>query len=309
MIGSGRRDAGCSTEQVQKGQLMNAVSETNVLTGRMVSGDDLLRAGRSLKVLAIAVIVLLSLGIGLLSIQQWLESGAAQQMFRTDGQVVYGFGLLMLLTIGYLVGKGRSTTRYQKTLIAQLLEEEAVARARRMDPILEYHHPELCREILLRQANYAGRIHSGISLVELSIPDFGKFAMEEHNRPVAEEFYREMRRHCRALDFWLRWGPNSFLLVLLEVPANETPGVVYRLRSRLVQWWNQQTEIAAPAHSEWRYRTVGSLGSSGDVLREVRSLMEPEQFIPTPIADIWQARGESLEPSAPEPAGKGRQPR
>ena len=295
-----------STDQVRKGYVMNAVSETNLLTGRMITGDDLLRAGRSLKVLAILVIVLLSLGVGVLAIQQWLESGIVQNAFRTDGQAVYGFGLLMLLTVGYLVGKGWATTRYQQTLIAQLLEEEAVTRARRMDPILEFHHPELCREILLRQANYAGRIHSPISLVEMTVPEFGKFSMDEQNRPVAEEFYQEMRRYCRALDFWLRWSPNSFLLVLLEVSAEETAGVVYRFRSRLNHWWIQQTEIAAPARFEWRYRTVGSLGSSGDVLREVRSLMEPDLFVPTPIADIWQAPGESPESFERDPAGKGR---
>ena len=285
---------------------MNAISGTDSMAGRMISGDDLLQAGRSLKVLAVVVIVLLSLGIGVLGFQQWLESGALQHVLRTDGQAVYGFGLLMLLTVGYLVGKGWSTTRYQQTLITQLLEEEAVTRARRMDPILEYHHPDLCREILLRQANYAGRIRSGISLVEMTIPEFGKFAMEEQNRLVAQEFYQEMRRHCRSLDFWLRWGPNSFLLVMLEVSSEETAGVVYRLRSRLVSWWNQQTEIPMPAGFEWRYRAVGSLGSSGDVLREVRSLMEPDQFIPTPIADIWQARGESMAAKDVEPAGQGR---
>jgi hypothetical protein len=285
---------------------MNAVSETNLLTGGMVSRQDLLRAGRSLKILAIVVIILLSLGVGILAIQQWLESGMLQSMLRTDGQAVYGFGLLMLLTVGYLVGKGWSTTRYQQTLIAQLLEQESITRARRMDPILEFHHPELCREILVRQANYAKRIQSPLSLVEMTVPEFGKFSMDEQNRPVAEEFYREMRRHCRALDFWLRWSPNSFLLILLEVSPEETAGVVYRLRSRIDHWWNQQAEIAAPGKFEWRYRTVGSIGSSGDVLREVRSLMEPELFVPTPIAGIWQARGEGLESRESEPAWKGR---
>ncbi|MBI2819639.1 MAG: hypothetical protein HYX73_06650 [Acidobacteria bacterium] len=288
---------------------MNAVSETNVLSGRMITGEDLLRAGRSLKILAIIVIVLLSVGVGVLAIQQWMESGILQQITGPDGQAVYGFGLLMLLTVGYLVGKGWSTTRYQQTVIAQLLQEEAITRARRMDPILEFHHPDLCREILLRQANYAGRIHSGISLVEMTVADFGKFALEEQNRPVAEEFYQEMRRHCRPLDFWLRWSPNSFLLVLLEVSAEETAGVVYRLRSRLNHWWNQQTERSSPAGFEWRYRTVGTIGSSGDVLREVRSLMEPDLFVPTPIAGVWQARGESLEISKPELTEKGRSSR
>ena len=288
---------------------MNAVSETNWITGKMITGDDLLRAGRSLKILAIIVIILLSFGVVVLSIEHWAERGLLRQMVQTDGQAVYGFGLLMLLTVGYLVGKGWATTRYQQTLITQLLQEEAITRARRMDPILEYHHPDLCREILLRQANYAGRIRSMISLLEMTVPDFGKFSMEERNRPVAEEFYQEMRRHCRPLDFWVRWTPNSFLLVLLELSPEETIGVVYRLRSRLDHWWEQQSEIVTPARFEWRYRSVGSLGSSGDVLREVRSLMEPDLFVPTPIADVWQARVESLEISESELAEKGRSSR
>lgn len=285
---------------------MNTASESNLLAGAALTQEDLLRAGRSLKVLAIVVIILLSLGVGVLAIQQWLASGVLQSMFGAEGQAVYGFGLLMLLTVGYLVGKGRSTTRYQQSLIMQLLEEEAITRARRMDPILEFHHPELCREILIRQANYAKRIQSPLSLVEMTLSEFGKFSLEEQNLPVAEEFYQEMRRHCRALDFWLRWSPNSFLLILLEVSPEETSGVVYRLRSRLDHWWNQQVETAAPGPFEWRYRTVGSIGSSGDVLQEVRSLMEPGLFVPTPVAGIWQAAGESLEKRELEHAGKGR---
>src|SRR3990170_145205 len=285
---------------------MNAVSETNWLTGKMITEDDLLRAGRSLKILAVIVIILLSIGVVVLSIERWAERGLLRQMVQTDGQAVYGFGLLMLLTVGYLVGKGWSTTRYQQTLITQLLQEEAITRARRMDPILEYHHPDLCREILLRQANYAVRIRSMISLLEMTVPDFGKFSIEERNRPVAEEFYQEMRRHCRPLDFWVRWTPNSFLLVLLEVSPEETAGVVYRLRSRMDHWWAQQAEIASSPRFEWRYRTVGGLGASGDILREVRSLMEPDLFVPTPMAGVWQAKGDPQGALTQEPLTKGK---
>ena len=83
---------------------MNAFSESNIMTGKVLTGDDLLRVGRSLKVLAIIVIVLLSLGVAALAIRQWMESATLRQIFQTDGQLVYGFGLLMLLTVGYLVG-------------------------------------------------------------------------------------------------------------------------------------------------------------------------------------------------------------
>lgn len=271
---------------------MKAVAEINTLPGRDPAEDDLLRAGRSLKVLAIIVIILLSIGVGLLAFHQWMESGALKKLMLSENQAVYGFGLLMLLTVGYLVGKGWSTTRYQRTLISQLLQEEAISRARHLDPIMEFHHPDLCREILLRQASYAGRIQSPISLVEMHVADFEKLAMEEQYRPFAGNFYQELRRNSRALDFWVRWTPNSFLLVLLDVSPEETAGVVYRLRSRLDHWWVQQAEAAFPAHFEWWYRTVGSFGASGDILREIRSLMEPDQFVPTPMTDVWQARAE-----------------
>lgn len=269
---------------------MTAATQTQALASRTLSSDDLLRAGRSLKVLAILVILTLSVGVLVLSVERWVESGLTAEMFRTNGDVIYGFGLLMLLTVGYLVGKGWATTRYQRMLISQLLEEESITRARRLDPVMDYHHPELCREILLRQANYAARIRSPLSLVELTVPEFARFSAEEQNRPLAEEFYQELRRHCRPLDFWVRWTPNSFLLVLLDISSEETAGLVYRIRSKMERWWEQQAGIGFSPKFEWRYRAVGGLGSSGDILREVHSLMDPSQFVPTPIAGVWQAK-------------------
>jgi len=271
---------------------MNAAVESRAALARVPTREELLRAGRSLKVLAITVILLLSAGVCVLAFQQWLESGALAQTVRTNGEVVLGFGLLMILTVGYLVGKGMSTARYQRTLIAQLLEEESISRARHLDPILEFHHPDLCREILLRQANYAGRIHSPIALVEMAVPELPKLALEEGARPAIEEFYEEMRRHCRALDFWVRWTPHSFLLVLLDITPEETAGVVYRLRARLTQWWAQRTEVSCQPSFQWHYRTVGTLGAGGDILREVASLMQPDQFVPTPMSDVWQPKSE-----------------
>jgi hypothetical protein len=279
----------------EKELIMDAVAETKTPHGRMLTGDDLLRVGQSLKVLAVTVILLLSTAVIVLAVEQWVETSNLAQMFRVSGQVVYGFAFLMLITVGYLIGKGRSTTRYQRTLIAQLLEEESITRARRLDPILEFHHPEICREILMRQANYGARIGSPVSLVEVTIPGISKLAIDEETRPVVEEFFLEMRRLCRPLDFWVRWTPHSFLLVLLEVSPQEAAGVVYRLRSQFNQWWEQQDEVPSRLRSEWRYRTVGSLGSSGDIVREVRNLMEHDQFVATPMPDVWQSKDGPME--------------
>jgi hypothetical protein len=285
---------------------MNAVASSDSIPARSISKEELLSAGRSLMVFAILVILLLSAGVIVLSVQHWVETGMLGQIIQGDGQVVYGFALLMLLTVGYLVGKGWSTTRQQRTMISQLLEDESIARARRMDPILEFHHPDLTREILLRQANYAGRIHSAISMVEMSIADFGKLAQQEETESVVDEFYEEIRRLCRPLDFWVRWTPHSFLLVLLDVTPDETAGVVYRLRSRMERWWQDQPDAESIPKVEWRYRTVGSLGATGDVLREVRSLMEPAQFVPTPMAGVWQPKSEMLGHANPDGEAKGR---
>jgi hypothetical protein len=49
---------------------MGATSETRSLPGRTTSGEELLRVGGSVKVLAIVVIVLLSLEVGVLALQQ-----------------------------------------------------------------------------------------------------------------------------------------------------------------------------------------------------------------------------------------------
>jgi hypothetical protein len=286
---------------------MDARAATSSGQGRSRSGDDLLRKGRSLRVLAITVIVLLSVGILVLSLAQWVQSGELTKVLRTQGDAVYGFGLLMLLTVGYLIGKGLSTSRDQKVMIAQLLDEESVSRARRLDPILEYHHPELCREILLRQAHYAGRIASSVSMVEMTVEEFGRLAYREETHPVVDEFYRELRQECRPLDFWVRWSPNSFLLLLLDVTADETAGIVYRLRTRMEQWWKQQPAVAFVPRVEWRYRTVGSLGASGDILREVQTLMDPAQFVATPMDGVWQPKTAGPAPLEFERKGRAAQ--
>jgi len=201
-----------------------------------------------------------------------------------------GFAFLMLLTVGYMVGKGWATTRYQGVLMHQLMEEQAVARALRLDPILEFHHPQVCREILMRQTSYAARMNHGLALIELALPDLPKMWSDPETRPVVEAFFREIRLQCRPLDFWVRWTPASLLLVVLQVNEQDVAGVVYRLRGRMERWWDQQDSITAVPRHEWRYRTVPRLGATGDILEEVRGLLEPDNFVPTPMADVWQPK-------------------
>jgi len=257
---------------------------------RVLTGETLLKQGLSLKVLAITVILMLSVGVVVIGYPTWQGTGFFSGVLEGQRETLVGFAFLMLLTVGYLVGKGWATTRYQGVLIERLMQEEAVARALQLDPIMEFHHPEVCREVLLRQANYAGRVNSPVSLVEMTVPELTKLWMDRETRPAMGEFFREIKRNCRALDFWVRWTPNSLLLVLLDVQEEEVAGVVYRLRARLEKWWEQQAGMSTSPQIEWRYLTAGRLGTSGDILQEVRNLLEPERFVPTPMAGVWQAK-------------------
>ncbi len=255
-----------------------------------MTGESLLRMGRSLKILAVVVILTLSVGLEIVSYTGWQAGGLLNEVLGERRDLLAGFAFLMLLTVGYLVGKGWATTRYQGVLIHQLMEEQAVARALRLDPILEFHHPQVCREILTRQASYATRMNCGLALVELTLQELPKMWSAPETRSVMEDFFRELRLQCRPLDFWVRWTPNALLLVLLQVNEQDVAGVVYRLRGRLERWWDLQDSLTAVPRHEWRYLTVPRLGASGDILEEVRGLLEPDNFVSTPMADVWQPK-------------------
>jgi GGDEF domain-containing protein len=183
----------------------------------------------------------------------------------------------MLLTVGYLVGKNWTTTRYQRRLIDQLLAEETITRAQRLDPITQFHHPDVCRDILLRLANYSSRLRSPLSLVELTIPNLFKLSLDPATRPVGEELVRQIRRLSRPIDALLRWSPDSFLLVFPEVTRQELPGISFRFRTQLERWVQTHVDSDLP---EFQLRGVTSdnLGVSGDILQEVRRLLENGQL-------------------------------
>jgi GGDEF domain-containing protein len=250
-----------------------------------LSRDALLRVGRSVRVFAVVVILLLSASVLVIAYSQLRQSVALAEVLANPNQVLGGFVLLMLLTIGYLVGKGWSTSRYQRRLIDQLLEEEATARAQRLDPITQFHHPDVCRDILLRQASYANRLQSSLSLVELTVPNLFQLSLDAATRPLTEELVRQIRRLCRPIDSVLRWTPDSFLLVFPEVTRQELPGVSLRIRAQLEKWAESQSGSSSP---EFHFRgvTSDSLGLSGEILLEVRRLMVGEQpgVAPTPEA-------------------------
>ena len=246
-----------------------------------LSGNSFLQVGRSVGILAVIVIVLLSASVTLIVYSELRERGTLDRILDDPTQVLVGFVLLMLLTVGYLVGKGWTTTRYQRRLIDQLLEEEAVSRAQRLDPITQFHHPAVCRDVLLRQAGYSNRLCSPLSVLELTVPNLHDLSLDPGSRPLVEEFIRQIRQLCRPIDTLVRWTPDSFLLAFPEVTPQELPGVTLRIRSQLEAWF--KTHVSGEVFSDppvpmirARGFTSQNLGLSGDILLEVQRLLGNE---------------------------------
>lgn len=243
-----------------------------------LTGNSFLQVGRSVGILAIVVIVLLSAGVALSVYSELRERGTLDRILDDPNQLLSGFVLLMLLTVGYLVGKGWTTTRYQRRLIDQLLEEEAISRAERLDPITQFHHPAVCRDILMRQAGYSSRLCSPLSLLELTVPNLHNLSLDPSSRPLVDDFIRQIRQLCRPIDTIVRWTPDSFLLAFPEVSPQELPGVSLRIRTQLEKWFKSHVNGTAPSIATMRERGVTSqnLGQSGDILLEVQHLLGNE---------------------------------
>lgn len=252
------------------------------------TGESLAKMGHSLRILAIIVILVLSVGIAVLVYSQLREGNTLAEAFNTSPQLLSGFAFLMLLTVGYLVGKGWTTSRYQRTLIIRLMEEEAIGRAKLLNPITQFHHPDVCRDILLRQASYAGRMHSPLSIVELTIPNLERLSLNPETQPLIAELIRQIGRLCRPIDSLMRWTQDSFLLVFPEVSQDELPGISSRLAGKLEQWCAEHFESSIRPALQWRYVTSDNLGTSGDILPEVHRLFESDNFTPTPKPNLLQ---------------------
>lgn len=251
---------------------------TNEAQTARFSNNSILQVGRSVGILAVIVIVLLSASVALIVYSELRERGALDRILDDPYQLLVGFVLLMLLTVGYLVGKGWTTNRYQRRLIDQLLEEEAISRAQRLDPITQFHHPAVCRDVLLRQAGYSNRLCSPLSLLELTVPNLHNLSLDPGSRPLMDDFIRQIRQLCRPIDTLVRWTPDSFLLAFPEVTPQELPGVSLRIRSQLETWLKTHVDAAVSADSTISARgfTSQNLGLCGDILLEVQRLLGNE---------------------------------
>jgi len=240
------------------------------------AGEQLLGMGRNLRILAVTVILVLSAGMSLLLYSQFRQNEAVANVLGDPDGLLGGFGFLMLLTVIYLVSKHWTTSRNQRTMIDQILEEEAVARALRQNPITDFHHPEVCRDILTQQASHAARLHAPLSLLEVNIAGLGKLSQNVVTQLRVAELIRQIKGLCRATDSVLRWTPDSFLLAFPEVTREELAAISERLRQDMEGWIEMHYEEGARPALQWRGASSTSLDSCGDILLETQRLLERE---------------------------------
>jgi len=246
-----------------------------------MAGEQLLGMGRNLRILAVAVIVVLSAGMALLLYSQFRENAAVVNAIGDPDGLLGGFGFLMLLTVIYLVSKHWTTSRNQRRMIDQRLEEEAVARALRQNPITDFHHPEVCRDILMQQASHAARLRAPLSLIELKIAGLEKMSQNADTQRKVTELIRQIKGLCRASDAVLRWAPDSLLLAFPEVTQLGLAALSQRLGQDLNQWIEQHYEEGSRPALELRGASSTSLDSCGDILVETQRLLERESRIGT----------------------------
>ena len=239
------------------------------------AGERVVQSGRSLGTLAVTVIILLTVGLGVMLYSEMQPGGALSGVLAAPKELVIGFGLLMLLTVGYLVSKHLAAGRDQRNLIEQLLEEESAARSLQMNPITQLHHPEVCRDILLLQASHAARLDAPLSVLELHVSNLEKLSHGE-NGALVPELIRALRGLGRPTDSLLRWSPDSFLLVFPEVTQEEMATVSERMRREVEQWVEERLPGASRPALRWRGFTESSLGSTGDILVETQRLLEQQ---------------------------------
>ncbi|MBI4443348.1 MAG: hypothetical protein HY649_08240 [Acidobacteria bacterium] len=248
-----------------------------MISAKAPTKDSLLQVGRSWKILSLTVIVLLSLGLAMVVYGQLGENATLAGTMQAPMESLRGFAFLMLLTVGYLVGKSYSASRDQKRLIEHLMEEEAIARALRLNPITQFHHPEVCRDILVREANHAARLQAPVTILELTFADFGKRTHNPEFRTFAEGLTQQLKRVCRPIDTLLRWSADSFLLVFPEVTKTEFPAIRSRICQELSQWCEQNRDSSSRAELLWRSFTTDNLAASGDVLLQTQRLLEEQE--------------------------------
>ncbi|MSO19703.1 MAG: hypothetical protein EXQ56_04455 [Acidobacteria bacterium] len=262
------------------------MSNIEVSTERSTgSWDVLLRMGRSLRITAIAVIVVLSIGIALVLQGQMMNNPDLAHWLTRPTLLIAGFSSMMFLTVTYLIGKEWSVVRSQRAVLVTALEEESINMARRFNPVVDFHHPEVCREILTQQASLAARLHAPISILELSLSEMGSQPLAPQWRQFGSELSRQVKARSRQTDSMLRWTPESFLLVMPEVSAEEMGVITTRLHNELEVWFQERFDANRRPTLQSRGFTTDILGKSSDILRETQALLEEQARLSSPKAD------------------------
>jgi hypothetical protein len=256
--------------------------------------DALLRVGQSMRYLAIVVIVVLTLGIELVIKGQLNDHPFISQWLVSPAVLSIGFGSIMLLTVTYLIGKERSISRSQRRALGIAMEEESLNLARRYNPVLDFHHPEVCREILTQQASLAARLRAPISVIELSVREMAKNPLSAEWRQFGVELARQVKASSRQTDSMVRWTPQSYLLVLPEVDAEELPVITTRLHNDLEAWFQERFEAHSRPTLQSRGVTTQALGQAGgqvnDILRETQAMLDEQPLRLNPLAQAKRSQ-------------------
>jgi hypothetical protein len=244
--------------------------------------------------LAIGVIVVLTAGIVLIIQGQMNAHPFLSQWLVSPLVVSLGFASVMLLTITYLIGRERVVVRSQRVALTQVMEDEALNLARRYNPVLDFHHPEVCREIITQQASLAARLRAPISVIELSVAEMAKEPFSLEWRQFGAELARQVKAGSRQTDAMLRWSPNSYLVVMPEVNAEELPVITTRLHNDLEGWFQDRFEAHTRPTLESRGFTTQALGETqgdvNDILRETQQLLNEQPLRVNPQVQTKRAQ-------------------
>ena len=154
-------------------EMMSQENHSEALTG-----ESLLKANLHLRIFAAVIIAVLSTGIVAIVYGQLRQGGPLADAVENTSELLRAFAFLMLLAAGYLVGKIRTTSRLQRGLLDRLLEKEFSARVQRLNPVTQFHHPDVCRDILLRQASQAKRQQVPLSIVEITLHNLAQLPQD-----------------------------------------------------------------------------------------------------------------------------------
>lgn len=248
----------------------------------ILTGVSLLKATLHLKIFALTTIVVLSTGIVVIVYGQLRQGGPLAGAVENPSELLRSFVFLMLLTAGYLVGKSWTISRFQRQLLDRLLEKEFIARAQRRNPVTQFHHPDVCRDILLRQAIYAKRQQVPLSILEITLHNLAQLPKDKpHQLIPAEsvenrwiELIGQLKRLCRPLDSLLRWSPDSFLLVLSDISPDELPTIQHRVERELEKWLENRFEAASRPVLGLRSFSSSGLDTTIDILTQIQHLLD-----------------------------------